>query len=133
MDFLGKVENSDEADKEGYYSYWVARTSSPDSKKNINERFNIILRHFLEYAPEIKPKDMQREFDWGQKLAIYARALRQARKNHKNEALCAICGKPTPLSKGEADHIKPYKKGGLTIVKNGQWTCLKDNRSKGGR
>lgn len=132
VDFLERVENPDESDKEGYYSYWVARTSSPDSKKNIGERFEIILRHFLEYVPNIKPKDMQREFDWGQRLAIYARALREASKKHKKEASCAICGRPTPFTKGEADHIKPYRRGGLTIVKNGQWTCIKDNRAKGG-
>jgi hypothetical protein len=72
-------------------------------------------------------------FDWGQKLAIYANAYKEARLLGKQEADCKICGKPTPLNLGEPDHIKPFDLGGLTIVKNGQWTCITDNRAKGAK
>jgi len=130
VDFAQKIETVNYTDTEGYYAYYVARSSSPDSKKQIETRFKIILQKFLEYEPTIEPKDPQRGFDWGQKLTIYSRAYQEARKQGKEEAVCSICGKPTPLDKGEPDHIKPYTLGGLTTVENGQWTCILCNRTK---
>jgi len=129
-DFLQKVETTTFTDTEGYYSYWVARSSSPDSKGQIKNRFEIILKKFLEYDPTIEPKDVQRGFDWGQKLVIYGKAYKEARQIGKEEAECKICGKPTPLAEGESDHIKPHNLGGLTTVENGQWTCVSCNRIK---
>ena len=131
VDFLQKVETVTPEDTEGYYTYWVARSSSPDSKGQIESRFEIILKKFLEYEPAIEPKDPQRDFDWGQKLTIYARAYKKARQQGKEEAECEICKKPTPLDKGAADHIKPHNLSGLTTVENGQWTCIPCNSAKG--
>lgn len=128
VNFLKHVEQDEEGD---YYNYWVARSSSPDSKAQIERRFEIILKKFLEYEPTIELKDPKRGFDWGQKLAIYTRAFEKAQRKGKKEASCAICGKRTPLNKGAADHIKPHNKGGLTTVENGQWTCIPCNSSKG--
>jgi 5-methylcytosine-specific restriction endonuclease McrA len=130
VDFLHKIELAGYTDMEGYYAYWVARSSSPDSKTQLENRFQIILRKFLEYEPTLELKDPQREFDWGQRLSIYAKAYREARQQNKQEAECKICGKPTPLDKGAADHIKPYNLGGKTIVENGQWTCIPCNSAK---
>jgi hypothetical protein len=131
VDFLSKVEPVDESDREGYYDYSVARISSPDSKKQIEDRFDIMLKKFLIYKPNLKLKDKKRNFDWGQKLAIYAIALNKARRQKKREAVCAICKKPTPFKKGEPDHIKSHTHGGPTTVENGQWTCIRCNRAKG--
>lgn len=128
--FFASVERPASTDTEGYYGYWVARSSSPDSKKQIERRFGIALKTFLSYDQTIEPKDAQREFEWGQKLAIYAKAYAEARKQGKEEAACKICSKPTPLDRGEPDHIKPHSLGGLTTVENGQWTCITCNRSK---
>jgi len=130
VDFLHKVEIAGYTDTEGYYTYWVARSSSPDSKSQIDNRFQIMLRKFLEYEPTVEPKDPQREFDWGQKLTIYTRAYKKARQEGKQEAECAICGQPTPLDKGAPDHIKPHTLGGKTTVENGQWTCISCNSAK---
>jgi hypothetical protein len=130
VDFLSKIESADDTDREGYYDYLVARISSPDSKKQIEKRFRILLEKFLIYKPNIKLKDKKRDFDWGQKLALYAIALKKARAQRKKEAVCKICGKPTPFSKGEPDHIKSHVRGGPTTVKNGQWTCKPCNRAK---
>jgi 5-methylcytosine-specific restriction endonuclease McrA len=130
INFLQKVETAGYSDKEGYYDYWVARSSSPDSKKQLENRFQIMLRKFLEFEPILEPKDPQRGFDWGQKLTIYAKAYREARQKGKEEAECAICGKPTPLDKGAPDHIKPHNLGGRTTVENGQWTCIQCNSAK---
>jgi 5-methylcytosine-specific restriction endonuclease McrA len=130
IDFLQKVEVSPSTDIEGYYAYWVARSSSPDSRKQIENRFQIILRKFLEYEPTLELKDQQREFDWGQRLTIYTLPYKKARQEGKQEAECAICKKSTALDDGAADHIKPYNLGGKTIVANGQWTCISCNSSK---
>lgn len=129
VDFLQRVETTASVDKE-YYTYWVARSSSPDSRKQIDNRFQIILTKFLEYEPTIEPKDIQRGFDWGQKLTIYAEAYKEARQRGKSEAECKTCGKPTPLNDGEADHIIPHSHGGKTTVGNGQWLCISCNRAK---
>lgn len=128
--FLREVETAKYEGIGDYYSYWVARSSSPDSKGQIEKRFEIILKKFLEYEPTIQPKDPQRGFDWGQKLTIYVRAYKKARQQSKEEAECKICGKPTPLAEGEPDHIKPHNLGGFTTVENGQWTCVSCNRIK---
>jgi len=130
VDFLQKVETATYKDTEGYFTYWTARSSSPDSKGQIENRFQIIINKFLEYEPTIEPKDVQRGFDWGQKLTIYAKAYREARQNGKSEAECKNCGKPTPLNDGEADHIVPHSHGGKTTVANGQWLCIPCNRTK---
>ncbi len=46
--------------------------------------------------------------------------------------ICNICGKK--LNKiFHADHIKPYSKGGETILKNGQALCVKCNTKKGSK
>jgi len=133
VDFFAKIEHTVPTDTAGYYQYWVARSSSPDSKKQIAKRFEIILKKFLEYMPDMELKAKQRDFDFGQKLAIYDKALKKARIDGKKEAECVIGKHPTPYNRGEPDHIKAYVKGGLTTVENGQWTCREHNRSKGGK
>jgi 5-methylcytosine-specific restriction endonuclease McrA len=133
VDFLQKVEACGYSDKEGYYDYWVARSSSPDSKKQLENRFKIMLRKFLEFEPTLEPKDPQRGFDWGQRLTLYVKAYKEAAQTGKTEADCKICGKPTPFDKGTGDHIKPHSLGGKTTIQNGQWACIQCNSAKGAK
>jgi len=131
ISFLQKVETTGYSDKEGYYDYWVARSSSPDSKKQLENRFQIMLRKFLEFEPTLEPKDPQRGYDWGQRLTLYVKAYNEAAQAGKTEAECKICGKPTPFDKGTGDHIKPHNLGGSTTIENGQWACVACNSAKG--
>jgi len=129
VDFLNIIETTPFTDA-SYSLYYNARSSSPDSKRQIEVRFRVILAKFLEFEPTIEPRDEQREFDWGQRLTLYARAYRKARQQGKEEAECAICGKRTPLDNGAADHVKPHILGGKTTIENGQWTCIPCNSAK---
>ena len=49
------------------------------------------------------------------------------KQNHK----CAICGKEFDFELMEGDHIKPWREGGRTDIKNCQMLCRQCNRSKG--
>lgn len=51
------------------------------------------------------------------------------KQNHK----CAICGKEFDFEFMEGDHIKPWRKGGRTDIKNCQMLCRQCNRSKGSK
>lgn len=63
---------------------------------------------------------MRRCFTKTQKLLILRRA------NYK----CQLCGTPLDAETFEADHNKPYAKGGATQVWNALALCVKCNRSK---
>lgn len=51
------------------------------------------------------------------------------KQNHK----CAICGKEFDFELMEGDHIKPWREGGRTDIKNCQMLCRQCNRSKGSK
>lgn len=51
------------------------------------------------------------------------------KQNHK----CAICGKEFDFEFMEGDHIKPWREGGRTDIKNCQMLCRQCNRSKGSK
>jgi len=72
-----------------------------------------------------KKEDIKRDrlFSDKQRTEIF---LRDAQK-------CTICGTKVTIGNFEADHIKPFSKGGLTTLENGQCTCRKCNRSKGAK
>ena len=59
-------------------------------------------------------------------------AMRQ-KMYQKCGGICAHCHKRFPLSEMDADHIKPYSKGGKTEESNCQMLCKHCNRSKGNR
>lgn len=46
--------------------------------------------------------------------------------------LCTFC-KQSVGKKFDADHIKPFSRGGLTILKNAQALCASCNRKKGAK
>lgn len=64
-----------------------------------------------------------RTFDKKQKREAYER----------QKGICALCGKHFELEEMEADHIKPWKKGGTTVAENCQMLCRDCNRVKGGK
>lgn len=48
----------------------------------------------------------------------------------KQGGLCKICGNPFPYSEMAGDHIKPWSKGGLTVLENCQMVCRDCNSKK---
>lgn len=46
---------------------------------------------------------------------------------------CAVCGKNFRIEEMQADHIKPWSKGGKTIIENCQMLCTKCNLKKSAR
>ena len=61
-----------------------------------------------------------RTFDKKQKRAAYER----------QNGICVKCGQKFVLEEMEADHIKPWSKGGKTDSENCQLLCADDNRRK---
>lgn len=65
--------------------------------------------------------------------------IRAFENNEKREAYekqkgkCAKCKKHFEIGEMEADHIKPWSKGGKTIAENCQILCLDCNRTKSGK
>ena len=51
----------------------------------------------------------------------------------RQKGICTICNKYFEMEKMEADHIKPWSKGGETTKENCQMLCKKDNREKAGK
>lgn len=49
---------------------------------------------------------------------------------NRQQGLCAICGKPFSMKEMHADHIRPWSKGGLTELSNGQMLCVNCNLAK---
>lgn len=64
-----------------------------------------------------------RAFDEKTKTRVY----------EKQKGLCVKCEKPFPIGEMEADHIKPWSKGGKTVAENCQMLCRMDNRVKSGK
>ncbi len=106
------MEDSDVTNKRGIYEYVL----SGDERK-------LSIRAF--------DKNMARE--------AYERQTKAAQK--KGVSNCPICAKAGrsykdflyPLSQMEADHIKPWSKGGRTIAANCQMLCRDCNHAKGNR
>lgn len=64
-----------------------------------------------------------RIFDKKQKREAYER----------QQGICVHCGKHFELEEMEADHITPWKEGGITVAENCQMLCRNCNRVKGGK
>lgn len=64
-----------------------------------------------------------RTFDKKQKREAYER----------QQGICVYCGKHFELEEMEADHITPWKEGGITVAENCQMLCRNCNRVKGGK
>lgn len=64
-----------------------------------------------------------RAFDKKQKREAYER----------QEGICIHCDKHFELEEMEADHITPWREGGITVAENCQMLCRNCNRIKGGK
>jgi hypothetical protein len=119
------VTSSENEEDAPYFDYQIYRRSSADSRRSIENRFNVILSKFLEANPTLIPKDPVRSFDDWEKLAVYWR----------DKGICQLqispdCKKKIPLNEGTVDHKNPHSKGGKTIINNGQWSCVPCNLKK---
>ena len=63
----------------------------------------------------------RRSFHRDDRIKIY--------KKHKGH--CKYCGKFIPMHKAYIDHVFPYAKGGLTVIKNAALSCSSCNIRKG--
>lgn len=115
-EFLSKVESVNvqntlniSSEERPYYNYRDARMSGALSSESFKIRFNVILGQYLNTYPQLEQKDEQREFDYGQKLAIFQRDNRT----------CQECGDLVDFQEAEFHHIQRYEDGGPTIVENG--------------
>jgi len=122
---VGEIESSEKEEDVPYFEYKTYRKTSADSKNSIEKRFDILLAKFLEFNPTLLPKDPNRDFNDGEKLAIYQR----------DKGICQLhisekCKGKTSFDEGVVDHKIPHSRGGKTIVENGQWSCKPCNLKK---
>ena len=100
-------------------------SNSTDSFDSLDNRNRFLSRKLFEAISDLEMKDEQREFDQIQRLAIFRR----------DKGICQVklrCnGKKCEWDNWHADHIKPWSKGGKTIVSNGQVACPECNLAKG--
>jgi hypothetical protein len=117
-DFFSKLSV---ATKGPYWQYLIARGSAVDSRLSLQTRFDIMRGKFLQFVPNILPKDPTRLFNEGEKLALY----------YRDDGKCQNCGKDTPFDQGHAHHKLAHTLGGKTTIDNGQWLCAQCNHSLG--
>lgn len=131
IDFEGKRASEealpeDKRDQE-LLSYKERTSHSTDAEDSIKWRQEFMLKNFFEAVPDIEFRDDQRLFSKEQRLAIFRRDKGFCRAKAKCK------GDKCEWDAWEADHIKPWSKGGKTTVANGQVTCFLCNSSKGNR
>lgn len=91
-----------------------------DSLESLEYRQKYLKTYILEKMPYLATKDSKRSFTPDQRAVIY----------RLSDKKCALCGKTLTEDEFEADHIKPWSRGGLTQIKNGQVLCSSCNRKK---
>ena len=93
------------------YEHYVELRKKGLTHDTFSERFRIVLGLFLNEAPNITPKDPKRDFEVGQKLAIYY---------SKNNGTCQYCHERVDWDEADFHHIIFHSKGGPTTVENGE-------------
>lgn len=91
-----------------------------DSLEYLEYRQRVLKEYILEAIPQMARRDHQRKFTPDQRAVIY----------RLGEGRCAGCGISVSEDDFEADHIKPWGKGGQTIIANGQILCAACNLLK---
>jgi hypothetical protein len=91
-----------------------------DSKPSIEFRHKMLMTSFLSYFPELEPLDAQRAFTEEQRVTIFRRY----------NGICQSCKKEIKWDEFQADHVRPFSKGGKTTVANGQLLCTTCNIAK---
>ncbi len=105
------------------YDYIQAFKISGGEKANINQRNKVYTRKLHKEVENLAYKDPKRLFDENQKIVIWRR----------DDKRCKQCTKQIEFDEMQADHIKPYSKGGLTTIDNGQALCVACNLKKGSK
>jgi len=98
------------------HKYWIAHKEEIYAKEQKEWKLNNILEYEKKY-------NRLRGFSSEQRAWIYER----------DKGICQICLKPVGKHDYHADHVKPYSKGGLTTIANGQCTHSFCNMSKGAK
>ena len=91
-----------------------------DSLEYLEYRQKVLREFILEEMPYLELKDQNRFFTPDQRAVIY----------RKGNGVCAECGIQVSEDNFEADHIKPWSRGGRTIIANGQILCSHCNQVK---
>lgn len=91
-----------------------------DSLEYLEYRQKVLKEYILEEMPYLELKDQNRMFTPDQRAVIY----------RIGKGRCAICGIEVSEENFEADHVKPWSKGGRTIIANGQILCAACNHVK---
>ncbi len=91
-----------------------------DSLEYLEYRQKVLREYILEEMDYLELKDQNRIFTPDQRAVIYRRG----------NGVCAECGIAVSEDNFEADHIKPWSKGGRTIIANGQILCSHCNHAK---
>lgn len=91
-----------------------------DSLEYLEYRQKVLKEYILEQMPYLDLKDPNRIFTPDQRTVIY----------RLGKGRCAMCAMEVSEENFEADHIKPWSKGGHTIIANGQILCPACNHTK---
>lgn len=107
------------------------KKESLDAKKLEAEIAKLMEDEEVTDKPGIYPYVLTRE---KKHLSLRAFSDKVKREVYERQGgICVICRKEFEFREMEADHIKPWHKGGKTVAENCQMLCKKDNRAKGGK
>lgn len=95
-----------------------------DSSTNIKERNRILSDELFFTVQDLAPKDLQRDFNSQQRIAIYRK------NNGECQGKYHIGDRKVEFNEFHADHINPHVKGNPTTVDNGQVLCSACNLKK---
>ncbi len=105
-------------------SYQERTSHATDSADSLKFRHDVLLRALHAALPDLAPKDAQRVFTEGQRLAIFRRDAQRCQLRIR----CS--GEELAWGAWHADHRVPWSQGGLTTVVNGQVACIACNLAK---
>ena len=100
--------------------YHEKTSNSSDTFDSLMYRHNLLKENLLANVPNLPLRDSRRNFDDAQRQVIFRR----------DNGICKVCGKKCEWNEWEADHIKPWSKGGQTEIENGQVLCPTCNLKK---
>jgi len=155
-DYMAKHQHDPNADE--LWSYfqnviaWVRETFTNYRKEMKSVQWGELYNEFKDNDQdadklEAKIQELMQDEDVTKKLGIYNYILTGNEKslniraftpNQKREAyekqkgICVKCKEHFEIEGMEADHIKPWSKGGKTVSENCQMLCEQDNRTKSG-
>jgi len=104
-----------------FVTYHEKTTNSTDGADSLKYRNSFLMEDLFQHVKKLCPKDPKRLFDEVQRRVIY----------RKYNGICQKCGKKCGWNNYQADHIKPWSKGGKTTIENGQLLCSECNQEKG--